>query len=136
MPLLLLRNSWTREIVSIEFRICEWILFWEDFIFRHEHIFQNHSKKPIMVVLICSYCKSYKATSQKLIKIHHESCSSRPDEQRFKVLKHKSSPLKLVLGKRICEENSFSMETPTVSESLTIHCHLCSFKTESQSEFG
>ena len=78
-----------------------------------EHIFQSHSKRPIIQAIQCHKCCAFRATSEDLIKFHTiEDCT----------------------GKRLRVESTSPTKMKITNKSFA--CHLCKYRTEDSLQLG
>ena len=101
----------------------------------HDHIFAKHSLKPLLPSRFCDYCSEFRATSSDVINFHVEKCPvklkmSDDDDKNFRILKNRSSPLKIVLSKEQLAGVGGG------SQVEIFNCHLCTYKTEDKVDFG
>ena len=111
----------------------------------HNHIFTKHSLKPILPSHFCEYCLEFRATSSDVINFHIEKCPAKlimghekdDDESNFRILKDKSSPLKIVLSKeqqQLADSGGGGIRPQ--HDEIVFNCHLCAYKTEDKVDFG
>ena len=109
----------------------------------HNHIFAKHSLKPILPSHFCEYCLEFRATSSDVINFHVEKCPAKlimghekddDDDSNFRILKDKSSPLKIVLSKEQQQLADSGGIRPQHDE-IVFNCHLCAYKTEDKVDF-
>ena len=105
----------------------------------HNHIFAKHSLKPIVPSHFCEYCSEFRATSSDVINFHIEKCPAKlkmshddDEDKKFRILKDRSSPLKIVLSKEQLAGGGVGIG----SQVEIFNCHLCTYKTEDKVEFG
>ena len=111
----------------------------------HNHIFARHSLKPILPSHFCEYCLEFRATSSDVINFHIEKCPAKlimghekdDDDSNFRILKDKSSPLKIVLSKeqqQLADSGGGGIRPQ--HDEIVFNCHLCAYKTEDKVDFG